>query len=163
MSNNSLPKFAILFLCVISLLLLALGYGMWKKREQSAVYDYKMYMSSQCQILNLLQAALDMKDKHSDFVGRLMLAKGEFTYLDPIINHVSMPKSIIEFHELGKNLVDEILTKTSKGKLVQNDISKLEDYTKKLRRMVRTLGLFTAENESASDIYKRLDEFGRNL
>ncbi|ADG81441.1 hypothetical protein [Thermincola potens] len=162
MKNRKL-KTIILLLLISILLLSALSYGLWKKREQSAVNDYKMYMAKQYDILNFLQDSLDVRNNTSDFTNKLMLAKGEFTYLDPIINHVSMPKSIIEFHELGKNLVDEILTKASKGKLVQNDISKLEDYTKKLRRMVRTLGLFIAENESASDIYKRLDEFGRNL
>lgn len=90
MKNRKL-KTIILLLLISILLLSALSYGLWKKREQSAVNDYKMYMAKQYDILNFLQDSLDVRNNTSDFTNKLMLAKGEFTYLDPIIKHVPMP------------------------------------------------------------------------
>lgn len=162
MKNRKLKT--IISLLLISILLLsALSYGLWKKREQSAVNDYKMYMAKQYDILNFLQDSLDVRNNTSDFTNKLMLAKGEFTYLDPIIKHVPMPKSLIEFHNEGKNLVDEILFKVSKGEMVENDISELENYVNRLRRMVRTLGASIVEAKSSEVIFKRLEDVGKTL
>lgn len=154
----------IVSLLVISILLLsAISYSMWKKKEQTAVNDYKIYMSKQYAILNFLQDALDKKNEKRTFISSLELAKGEFIYLNPIINHVSMPKSLVKFHNEGKNLVDEILFKASKGEIVENDISKLENYVNRLRRMVRTLGASIVEAKSSKVIFKRLDDIGKTL
>lgn len=82
-------------------------------------------MSGQYNILKFLQDSLNVKNS-SDFINKLILAKGEFTYLDKIINHVTMPESLKEFHEKGKNLIKVTLTDASNGKPLNSDISKIE-------------------------------------
>lgn len=160
MKCNRISKLLMFSICII-LLVSFVGCRVRTKGEQGAVNDYGMYMSGQYNILKFLQESLDVKNDNSDFVNKLILAKGEFIYLDKIINHVAMPESLKEFHEKGKNLINATLADATNGNPLNNDISKIEEYTKKLRQVAHELNSIITEDKSASDIYKGLDDLGR--
>lgn len=162
MNRKEFKKYLILSLCIF-LLISSFGCSIRSKGEQTAINDYGMYMSGQYNILKFLQDSLDAKNNRSDFINKLILAKGEFTYLDKIINHVAMPESLKEFHKKGKKLINVALTNASNGKPFNSDISKIEEYIKKLRQMVHELNSIITEDKSASDIYNGLDDLGRRL
>lgn len=162
MNRKKIKTFLILSLGAI-LLISSLSYNIWSKNEQTAINDYGMYMSRQFDILKFLQDSLDVKNNRSDFINKLSLTKGEFTYLDKIMNHVAMPDSLKIFHERGKTLIDKTLADASSGKSLISNISEIEEYTSKLRQMVRELTSIIAKDKSATDIYKDLDNLGRKL
>jgi hypothetical protein len=146
------------------LLIFSLSYSIWSKSEQTAINNYEMYMSRQFEIVNYLQNSLDVKNNRSDFINKLILAKGEFTYIDKIMNHVAMPDSLKIFHERGKTLIDKTMDNASSGKSLNSNISEIEEYTSKLRQMVRELtSIIAKDKKSATNIYKDLDNLGRKL
>lgn len=159
-------EIAIILLLTVTIGLGITSYTLWQKHEDMIRDDYRMYLTSQYNLRDVITNSLKVKYERAKLIDSLVMVKGEFMLIAHITDRVKIPEKLQSFNKRGLYICNKVFFDAIQGKPLGNSstITELHGYKEELDQLLLQLNSSQViDNNTPESIYQKLEAAGKEI